>query len=410
MKILWVKSGGLIPADHGGRIRSYNLLKQLARHHEVTFFTFYPEEPNDIHAELDNVFHRVVRYTFKQPPAKGFQDAIAYGRNLLSLRPYSLTKYCRPGIRERLAEVMRKERFDVVICDFLISGGVIPWETDVPIVLFTHNVEAQIWERSYKLADNPIWKTVCWREYKTMARLEERLVKDADHVLAVSEDDKRGFLPYVSPEKISVIPTGVDPEYFQPVPGVPEKPNSLVFTGSMDWLPNDEGILYFVEQILSLVQQRVPDVSLTVVGRKPSERLKTLAAANPAIRVTGRVEDVRPYMTEASVYVVPLLIGSGTRLKVFEAMAMAKAMVSTPLGTEGLPVTHGENSMLADNPKDFADHVVSLLRNREERERIGKNARNFVEANFSWEAVGKVLEQVLQKVTNASAAVHTTAH
>ena len=409
MKILWVKSGGLVPADHGGRIRSYNLLKQLARRHEVTFFTFYPEEPNDVHAELEQVFHRVITIPFKQPPAKGVKDALAYGRNLFSLKPYSLTKYCRPGIRERLEAVMRSERFDVLICDFLISGGVVPWDTGVPIMLFTHNVEAQIWERSYKLARNPIWKAVCWREYKTMAKLEEKLVREAGHVLAVSEEDKRGFLTYAPAEKISIIPTGVDPEYFKPVAGIEEKPNSLVFTGSMDWLPNDEGIVYFAEKILPAIQQKIPEVSLTVVGRKPSERLKSLAAANRAVRVTGRVEDVRPYMTEAPVYVIPLLIGSGTRLKVFEAMAMGKAMVSTPLGTEGLPVTHGTNAMLADNPKDFADCVVSLLQDPDERKRIGSSARKFVEKNYSWEAVGTVLEQVLGRFEGRSAGTTASA-
>jgi glycosyltransferase involved in cell wall biosynthesis len=179
---------------------------------------------------------------------------------------------------------------------------------------------------------------------------------------------------------------------------VEEIPNSLVFTGSMDWLPNEDAIFYFVKTILPLIQQQCPDVSLEVVGRNPSHKLQVLAQAEKAVRLTGWVEDIRPFLARGSVCIVPLRIGGGTRLKIFEAMAMGKATVSTTIGAEGLPVQNGENILLADTPKHFADQVIRLLRDANERQRLGTAARTLVEENYSWPKIAESFSRTLQEV------------
>jgi sugar transferase (PEP-CTERM/EpsH1 system associated) len=397
MKILWVKAGGLVPPDTGGKIRSYNILRQLAKHHAVTFFSFYAAHENDVHAELSQVFQRVIKIPLDLPAEKSAGEFLNYAVHLFSSEPYSLTKYCRPVVRKELRALLQKETYDVILCDFLVTAGAIPWDWPCPKVLFSHNVEAVIWQRHYEVARNPLWKALSWREWKRMEAAERRYLQKADHVVAVSENDREAFARFLDPQKLTVTQTGADTEFFQPSEEK-EMPNSLVFTGSMDWLPNEDAILYFANEILPIIRRQVPDVTLCVVGRKPSRRLQDLASRVPNIQLTGWVEDVRPYVAQRAVCIVPLRVGGGTRLKIFEAMSMAKAIVSTSIGAEGLPVNNGEHILLADDPASFAESTVRLLGNASRRTQIGQAARHLVHENYNWAAVSKGFAQVLESV------------
>jgi polysaccharide biosynthesis protein PslH len=401
VRILWAKSGGLVPIDHGGKIRSYHLAKTLAQRHELSLFTFYQPFADDPHSELRAFFKDVVVVPLEPPAKKGFAEYAAYGRNLLSTRPYSATKFCQPHVAKELLRHLQEHKYDAIICDFLLTGDVMPWDFPVPKVLFTHNVEAQIWKRHFQVAGNPIWKAVCYREFLMMSRMEERYLKLADHVLAVSEWDRTLFSSTIDPGKISVIATGVDVAYFRPQPEL-EQRNALVFTGSMDWMPNEDGIFYFVEKVMPRVWTEMPDATLWVVGRRPTEKLTRLEEREPRVKVTGTVPDIRPYLAKGSVYVVPLFVGGGTRLKIFEAMAMGKAVLSTTIGAEGLPVTQGKDIVLADQPEDLARQTVRLLRNEGDRRALGGAARRLVEESFSWTSVGKHLSEVMERVAKTS--------
>jgi sugar transferase (PEP-CTERM/EpsH1 system associated) len=401
LRILWVKSGGLLPLDTGGKIRSYHLLKELARRHTVELFIFYPEHAGDVHAQLNRHCRRVISLPLPIAPPRSLADYERYVRNLFSLQPYAVAKYCRIEVKEKLRQLLSQESYDIIVCDFLLTAAVFPSTLPCPMVIFTHNVEAQIWQRHYKVSKNPIWKAVSWREYQTMARLERRQLQRADFVLAVSENDRNFFERIVDPTKIAVIQTGVDTDYFYPSQE-PELPNTLVFTGSMDWLPNEDAIFYFVEKILPHIRRDIPDVTLWVVGRNPSRRLLALTDRERGLRITGTVEDIRPYIRKSAVYVVPLRIGGGTRIKIFQAMAEGKAVVSTSIGAEGLPIEHGENILLADQPAHFADQVVSLLNDEVKRKKLGKAARQLVEQNYSWSRVADDLASVLASAAGRS--------
>lgn len=401
MKVLWVKAGGLVPPDTGGKIRSYNILRELARQHSVTFFSFYAAHDNDAHPELDHIFAQVVCVPLRLPAPKSVSEILEYGVRLFSSDPYGITKYCRPAVRRRLHNLLKENEYDVILCDFVAAAGVIPWNSHTPKVLFTHNVEAMIWRRHYKVASNPVWKAISLWEWRKMEAAELRYLRLADRVLTVSETDREAFAAFLEPAKLTVIPTGVDVEYFRPME-VDETPNSLVFTGSMDWLPNEDGILYFADAILPLIRKECPEISLEVVGRSPSRKLQALAEADKSIRLTGRVEDIRPFLARGSVCIVPLRIGGGTRLKIFEAMAMGKATVSTSVGAEGLPVQSGENIILADAPAHFANSVISLLRDAQQRRRLGNEARTLVQEKYSWSKVAESFARTLQEVISQS--------
>lgn len=398
MKILWVKAGGLVPPDIGGKIRSYQILKELAKTHQVTVFTFYAEHADDEHPHLEQEFEKAICVPLHIATDRGLGEMATFARNTFSSWPHTVSKYCLPEVRTRLRHLLAQDTYDVIICDFVVAAGAIPWDVDCPKVIFTHNVEALIWKRHYEVSRNPLWKLVAWGEYQKMAAFEKNFLQKSDHVLTVSEADSNFFHRFVDSSKMTVISTGVDTNFFRP-DSSKEVPHRLVFCGSMDWMPNEDGVLYFVRSILPLIRKAVPDVEFTVIGRRPSEKLRAAIGSEPGVQFTGRVEDIRPFVHEGSVYVVPLRIGSGTRLKIFEAMAMGKAIVSTTIGAEGLPVNDGSDILLADTPEEFAKKVISLLGDPAQRRRLGETARELVEQRYSWGSVAAEFDAVLQRLT-----------
>lgn len=397
MKLLWVKTGGLLPPDTGGKIRSYQILKQLARQHDITLFTYYSRHADDEHLRGPGFFSRIVTVPLPLPAYRSLAEYANYGRLLFTGHAYSIEKYfAYPELRRTFEDLLRSTEFDGIVCDFIFPAPLIDWASPCPKILFTHNVESQVWERHLKVTTNPLWRFVYKLESKALARAETSYVKLADHVLAVSDNDRDFFARYVDPSRLSVIPTGVDTEYFQPS-GQPEQSDTTVFTGSMDWMPNEDGVAYFVDKVFPLIQREVPQAAFWAVGRRPPRRIQALASSN--VVVTGAVDDIRPYLAKASVCVVPLRSGSGTRIKIFEAMAMGKAIVSTTLGAEGLPVRHGKNIILADDPADFAREVVSLFSNAARRRELGDAARQLVERNYGWPSVAAHFNRVLASVS-----------
>jgi sugar transferase (PEP-CTERM/EpsH1 system associated) len=395
MKLLWVKAGGLVPPDIGGKIRSYNILRELTKSHSVTLFTFYTAHTGDMHQQLEGVFDKVVCCPMHIATNRTLAEFMSFVGHMFSSWPHTVSKYCRPEVATAVRKLVADENYDAIVCDFSVAAAVIPWDLPCPKLMFTHNVEALIWRRHFEVSRNPLWKLVSFGEYQKMLRFERYFLQKSDHVLTVSEADREFFSRFVDAAKITVISTGVDTEYYQ-ASAAQERPDSLVFTGSMDWMPNQDGVLYFLRSVLPLIRREIPEVKFSIVGRQPSEKLREIANATSGVQVTGRVDDIRPFVHEASVYVVPLRIGSGTRLKIFEAMSMGKAIVSTTLGAAGLPVNNGKDIFLADTPEELARKVVLLLRDRTERARLGAAARRLVEQRYSWTSVAAEFDGVLR--------------
>jgi glycosyltransferase involved in cell wall biosynthesis len=233
-----------------------------------------------------------------------------------------------------------------------------------------------------------------------MLRFEGDAMRRFELVLAVSDAD-RATLARLYPgrlrQPVHVVQTGVDTEYFRPQGSDPSAPH-LVFTGSMDWLPNEDGMVYFVKEILPRIRARIPAATLSIIGRAPTPAVRRLAERDAGITVTGRVDDVRPHVAAGVVYIVPLRIGGGTRLKIFEAMSMGKAVVSTTVGAEGLPVSHGRDIAIADDPQAFADAVVALIQDPDARHRYESHARRLVVERFDWSSAAQDFEAALANV------------
>ena len=404
MHILWVKTELLHPVDKGGRIRTYQMLRALKRRHRVTYVTLDDgTAAPDAVERAGEYCDELVRVPFA-PPAKGspafFLDL---ARNVLSPLPYAVARYRSAALRERIAALCARGGVDVVVCDFLAPSLNVADDLGVPTVLFQHNVEAMIWERHAQVATHPVKRRYMREQWRRMLRHERAECRRFDHVIAVSPQDAAVFRRDYGLSSVSDVPTGVDTEYFRPSGTEPREPHGLVFTGSMDWMPNEDAIDYFVGQILPLLRERVPGVTLTVVGRHPPAAIRALADTDPAIRVTGSVPDVRPFIERAAVFIVPIRVGGGTRLKIFEAMAMERPVVSTTIGAEGLPVRDGVDALLADEPRAFADAVAGLLLDPARAAAIGAAAAAAVRAEYGWDGVAERFARLCAAAAGATA-------
>lgn len=403
MRILWLKSDLLLPLDKGGKLRTWHLMRQLAKRHSITYLCF--ADPDTPRAHTDGM-HEVaerVETVSRRDPAKGtvafMLDAT---RHLVSAQPYAVGKYRSAAYRRRLLDLLAEHPYDLIVCDFLPPAVNMPANLPCPVVLFTHNVEAEIWRRHAETTTNALARFLFRAQHHRMLRFERQTLERFDGVLAVSDADRDTFTrlyPGAVRQPIHVVPTGVDTAFFAPASPAPDAASpgtsrSLVFTGSMDWLPNEDAMVFFCREVLPLIRAEEPDVTLAIVGRAPTPTVRRLGLA-PGITVTGSVDDVRPFMRDAAVYIVPLRIGGGTRLKIYEAMSMAKAVVSTAVGAEGLPVTAGEHLLLAEEPRGFARAVVRLLRDLDRRRAIEQASRALVVAQYDWSVVAGDLEQAL---------------
>jgi sugar transferase (PEP-CTERM/EpsH1 system associated) len=404
VRILWLKTELLHPVDKGGKIRTYHLLKELKRNHRITYLTLDDGSADtDARERADEYCHELVAvpHQRRQKFTLGFYAELAL--NLVSFLPYAIKKYESVGMRREISKRARAEDFDVVICDFLAPSVNVPSGLSCPAILFQHNVESMIWKRHYELQANPGKKAYLYWQWRKMRAFEGEMCRKFDSVVSVSRADRELLQREYRASSVYDVPTGVDTDFFQPSGREDPIPHNLVFTGSMDWLPNEDAIRYFTEQIFPLIKRDIPEVSLTIVGRDPYPRLLELSRRDPAIIITGRVEDVRPYVERAAAYVVPLRIGGGTRLKIFEAMAMEKAIVSTTVGAEGLPVRSGVELLLADTPGAFAESVVRLLRDNTYATELGKGAAVIVRERFGWDKVADNFAAICERTVGASA-------
>jgi sugar transferase (PEP-CTERM/EpsH1 system associated) len=391
MKLLWVKTDFLHPTTRGGQIRSLETLRYLHTRHEVHYVAFddpaYPEGLARRSEYCSKAYP--VKYEVVDRRSVGFVIQLAAG--LFSRLPVSVSRYRSQAMLETVEGILRRDRFDCVVCDFLFAAPNVPRLAEC--VLFQHNVEAAIWRR-YVENNSGLKKLYFQLQAKRMTEYEGEVCRAVRKVVAVSEADAEAIRRDYGATHVEAAPTGVDLDFFARPDSV-ERRCDLVFLGSMDWMPNIDGITWFVREVLPLIRDKRPEVTLAIVGRRPSPEVERLGEADARITVTGTVPDVRPWLFGSLVSIVPLRVGGGTRLKIYEAMAARAPVVSTTIGAEGLDVMHGENICLADSAADFAAGCLALLDCEAERARMASAAWNMVSAKYSWEAVGREFERLL---------------
>jgi len=395
MKLLWVNTNFLHPTTKGGQIRTLEMLRQLHRRHEIHYVAIedplHPEGP----ARAKEYCARAYAFQHRVRDKRSPRFLAELAMNLFDPMPLAIRRYHPPGMGAFLQRLIETERFDRAVVDFLNPASYFPrLERGI---LFQHNVETMIWRRRAQHASDPLRRWYFQLQASRMFRFERQACRTAARVAAVSEQDARTMLELFDVTRVSAIPTGVDIEGLTPPVPPPEKTIDLVFVGSMDWLPNVDGIEWFVRDVLPLIRRQRPGCSLAIVGRTPPPSIAALGQRDERIRVTGTVPDIRPLLWSAAVSIVPLRIGGGTRLKIYESMAGRVPVVSTTVGAEGLEVHHPDDIRLADSPEAFAAACTELLANAELRRRQAAAAWELVATRFSWEHVAGCFERILDE-------------
>ncbi len=394
MKILFLSPTVPFPLTDGGRIRVFNLLKQIAEKNDVTLLALETQATDaEGVAELQRLGIQV-HFVPNAPtlPRVSFGTLV---KAFFKRQPITVARYDVPAYRQKFRELITAQTFDLVHYEMFHTAQ-FQTETDLPSVLSQQNVDSAIWQRLCSETTNPFYKFVYWTQQLAFQRYERVLSPKFDTVTCTSDIDAAVFQQHCVEDAIEIIPNGVDVTHYLP-DFTTEASAHLIYIGSMDWYPNEDAVGFFADEVLPRIQEKVSDVAFSIVGGNPSARVQKLAERQGVV-VTGRVPEIKPYFAEATVFVVPLRIGSGTRLKILEALAMGKAIVSTTVGAEGLDLKDGEEIFIADDPTVFADAVIRLLTDSELRRRMGENGRARVEQDYDWRSIGEKLHGVYAKI------------
>jgi polysaccharide biosynthesis protein PslH len=408
MRILFLHKQMLFPHDTGGKIRALNVLRHLPRWHEVTYVCNIRRGEERYVPQMQALGLHLEAVPGEASRRGGLRFAAGLARNLLSSRPFSVNRNFDPLVRQKVAELLKRQQFDVLICDCVQMARHVFGQRARVNVLFQHNVEAQILQRHAAASSTWMRRRYMKRDWKKMQRFEAECGRHFEGVIAVSAADKKTFENDYGWSHVDVIETAVDTDFFRENTEAPEA-DRVLFVGSMDWLPNQDGVRWFVNEIWPRVRAQRPGALFQVVGRNPPAEIQALGRA-AGVEIVGGVPDVRPYLREASVCIVPLLVGGGTRLKIFEAMSTGRAVVSTGIGAEGLPIQAGEHYLSADDPAEFAAAVLRVLENPELGRKLARTACQFVRERFGTEPIARQFEAIClrlwQEHTSAAAVVH----
>ncbi|WP_376694895.1 glycosyltransferase [Wenzhouxiangella sp. EGI_FJ10305] len=396
-RILFVTSRLPYPPSEGHQLRAWHLLRAAARDHRVTLLSLRrpDEQPLPEHLpgiDLDGV-HQI------DLPALGLPHRVAGlalrgllpGRTLLDLR------YRPPALQQRFDQLVHQA--DLVHLDILAVAGLLERVPDgIPTILNEHNVESLLAHKRVAMETQPLKRLLLRLKHRGLERFERSACTRASRVLACSQEDA-GRLQALAPGcRVDIVPNGVDLEAFRPGSPEDEQPGALVFVGHMGWFPNRDGVEYFIAEILPLLGNR-KGLHLEIIGRNQNHSVPRAAAGR--VSFSGFVDDLQARVQRAAVFIVPLRAGSGTRLKILEAMALGKAIVSTRIGAEGIGLVDGDSACLADTPAEFARAIDRLLDDPELRRNLGQRARQLAEQRYGWTVIGERLLAAYESLLQA---------
>jgi sugar transferase (PEP-CTERM/EpsH1 system associated) len=387
-RLLWVNVRLLHPLNGGDRLRTYHMLRQLRRHARITYFC--PQTAQDdpsACAQAAEYCDELITYPLKlkRSSSPAFYAA-ALANCIFGRLPFAAARYGNKQATQRLQSLLNEHRHDLAVADYLMSWvhfASLPKAPAIPTVVFEHNIESLIWQRHASNLRLGPRRWVCHREWQLTRRLEDQVAHEATGQIMVSAEEEAAFRNERGMRNVlGWVPTGVDCDAF--VPSSCAEP-CLAFLGSMDWQANVDAVLHFTREVLPRIRAKVPQVKLLLIGRNPTPAIRQLAQNHPGIEVTGTVADVRPHLSRSSIMILPLRVGGGTRIKVFEAMAAGLPIVSTSVGVEGLCTTDGEHVLIGDDSERFANQTLRLLQDASLRRSLAERARLWVKERFGWQ-------------------------
>ncbi len=381
MKVLFLLPQIPYPPHSGGRIVTWNTVKRFADYCEVSVVCLYHHPSELEHLEkLKKICRDVAAF-----PAYGKWSLTPLLKCCFSTWPYKAHRFFNREMFAHVRKLLERETFDVIHAQNFYTTAYVTGGEPCLKIHYKENVEGNILLRYAKASRNPFMKVAARIEGLRTRRFELNACRKFDQILTISPNDRETLLKLDPSLTICHQRPGVDLESY-PVLEEPTGPPNLVFTGTMSYYPNADGVTAFLQTTWPIIKQKVPDIRCTIVGADPPETIQSYDGQN-GIRVTGRVENIREYLQMAHIYIVPLRVGGGIRLKILEAMASGLAIVSTPVGCEGLDGISDVHLKIADMPNHFAQAVIDLINHPEKRQTIRQNARKLAEEVYDWDKV-----------------------
>ncbi len=399
MRVLVLTAKAIWPLLGGAEIRNFSLMKETSRHHDVWLLSFLlnPEVDRRNFDGLRPYCRDVVGIDLRRPAWS--RAARAAWSVTFGSRPFIISDYHRRRMEHALAELIERERIDVVHAHFLHVGQYAAHKGRAAWVYDAHNLEHVLWERFARVQKNPAMRAFARAQLPKFVEWQRRVAALSEHVVTLSDDDREEFLRIAPEARVTTVPNGADVEYFHPLDHVEEEPGAIIYFANFGWPPQDDAAIHFAQDIFPDVRRAVPNAHLYLVGKTPPERVRRLAGEH--VTVTGFVEDIREYIQRAQVVVLPLRVGAGTKHRVFQSLAMEKPLVTTSVGAEGIALEHGRTAMITDDPARFAEHTVELLLNPQMRREMGRAGRELVLDRYTWGANYAILERVFEDAVRA---------
>ncbi len=390
---------------HGGSLqRTFNVLREIAKDNKVHLLALNQKALLQDKDSVDAAVKVLSGYcesikVFDIPAEKSeLKWNFLLLSNLLSTSPYSLWKFRAKLMRREIEKELHKIKFDLVFFDTIDLAQYAGPVGNIPKILNHHNVESDLLLRRGANEKNPLLKLYLLIQGAKLRGYETKQIGKFDVNFVVSDGDGDNLRKLSPDAKFETIPNGTDIEYFTPQSGEPS--NELVFAGGMNWYPNRDAMIFFCDEVLPLVKKAIPDVVMNIIGQDPPNEIKKMALQDSSIKVHGFVKDTRDFIARSAVYVCPIRVGGGTRLKILDAFACGKALVSTKVGCEGIEVTPGQDILISDTAEGFAKHVINLMINSELRQKLELNARKLVVDKYSWHIIGQKIRNVLNNTAN----------
>jgi len=394
MRVLVLTAKAIWPLHGGAEIRNFSLLKETSRHHDVCSLSFLRDGDRKEHEDALAPYCRRIEIVQLPQPQVATRAARALRSWAGGSRPFILAEYHTHVMSEALTRIVREENIDVIHAHCLHVGQYVGDRGRAAFVYDAHNLEHILWNR-FSRVQKPVMKQFIRSQIPKFERWERYVGKHSEKVVMLSEDDRNEFLKIVPESDVATIPNGADVEYFQPRPDIPVEENSIIYFANFGWPPQDDAAFHLFHDILPLVRREIPDARLYLVGRNATPAIHRLAG--DGVIVTGMVPDIREYIARAAVVALPLRIGSGQKHRVFQSLAMQKALVTTSVGAEGIALEHDVNALLSDDPARIAAHIVDLLRDPVKRSRLGEAGRQLVLDRYVWAANYRMLDRVFEE-------------
>ncbi|MHB0999872.1 MAG: glycosyltransferase family 4 protein [Armatimonadota bacterium] len=395
MKILFLTQISPYPPSNGGAIKTYNILKGLGSKHDIRLLMFIRRDE-----ELDSIPHlstfcrSVHTCMIKRSGAKNILHAV---HSILTNNSFIITRDSHPGMKEKIIDLLEWKP-DIIYADHLQMFQFVPQPAPCPVVLDNHNVEWRIIERFASTARSPAQRIFASSEWKRLRDYEINACKTAGLVLTVTAQDREILESNGVPSgKVLDLPIGVDTERFKQIDLQPES-SKILSIGTMSWPPNIDSINYFISTIYPMIRREKPDTTFTIAGANPPAEIVSIGQKDKSVNVTGYIDDIMTVAEDTAVFVVPLRIGSGMRVKILDAMALGLPIVTTSIGCEGIAVNDGEHLLMADTPDDFAKSVLRILHDPSLRSRLGTAGRSLVEQQYSWPPIIDKLDKAISNL------------